>query len=245
MLATDDIEQIRVANSSLSERVSSALEGYLWSLDFANPSAARDGLLDFVPTLTAQYGQVAASLAADWYEEQRAASGAVGRFAAALAPSVPNDTVQGTVRYLAGHLWTPTPESIISPLLLAADKYVKQPGRDTISHNARREGVRWARVPTGAKTCSFCLMVASRDAVYVSERAATRGRGGGAYHGHCDCQAVRISSKDDYPENYLPDNYYEMYKDARDEAASDDVGDIAAALRRIHPDAVNDGVHTH
>lgn len=245
MVARDDIEQVRAANSELSKRVKDTLEAFVRSLDFTRPEMVRDALLEFMPVLTAQYGSVAASIAAEWYQEQRAADGAVGRFRMALAANVPADAVESKVRYLAKHLWTPTPEAIIGPLLTAADKYVKQPGRATMALNAKREGVAWARVPTGAKTCTWCLILASRDAVYVSERSAKTGKDGEHYHGDCDCQAVRIGSSRDYPPGYLPDNYYDMYQSARDEAGSNDVKDIAAAFRRLHPDAVNDGVHTH
>lgn len=244
MVDRQALEQFRAANAGLSRLVQAELEDLLRSLDFSRPEAVRDALLEVMPVLTAQYGQDAAVLAAEWYEDQRLASGATGRFTASLAPEVPEGAVQAKVRYIAGGLWTPNPELIIGPMLLAADKYVKQPGRDTIRRNAGREGVKWARVPTGAKTCSFCLMIASRDAAFVSERSASRGSDGGSYHGDCDCQAVRIASKDDYPEDYLPDNYYEMYEAARKEAGSGDIKDIAAAMRRLFPGSVNDGVPT-
>lgn len=238
------LEEYRSANSELSERVQDAVRDFVSSLDLNKPDLARDALLEFTPALTAQYGDVAAVLAADYYEEMRAASGVAGRFSASLASAVPTAAVGAQTRYLAGHLWTPTPEAILGPLLTSMDKYTKQPGRDTIAVNAKREGARWARVPSGAKTCSWCLMLASRDAVYVSRQSAGGG-GGDSYHGDCNCQPVRIGRNDDYPEGYLPEGYYEKYMAARDEATSGDLNDIAAAMRRLHPDLVTDGVHTH
>jgi hypothetical protein len=244
MVARKDLEEFRAANGELSRRVRETLEAFFHSLDLSRPEQARDALLEFMPTLTAQYGSVAATLAAEWYEEMRSESGAGGSFRASLAPSVPAARVEGKVRSLADALWTPTPESILGSLLLSADKYVKQPGRDTTALNARREGARWARVPTGAKTCSWCLILASRDAVYLTKKSAAKGDGG-SYHGLCDCQAVRMASPDDYPPGYLPDNYYDMYQISRDAAGSGDIKDIAAAMRREFPGHVTDGVHTH
>ncbi|MDQ5862547.1 MAG: hypothetical protein M3536_09840, partial [Actinomycetota bacterium] len=212
-------------------------------LNLSNPAAVRDALLEFLPVLTAQYGDVAATLAADWYDEARAASGASGRFRAITAPGVPTEAVEAKVRFLAGHLWTPDPAAILGGLRVAADKYVKQPGRDTMASNAKREGVRFARVPSGSKTCSWCLVLASRDAVYLSKKSA--GGDGHKYHGKCDCVVTRIAKASDYPEGYLPDDYYAMYQAARKDAQSGDIKDIAASFRRIHPDSVNDGVHTH
>lgn len=238
------LEQYRSNNSELSALVRDAFERFFLSLDLDKPDIARDALLEFLPALTAQYGDVAAALAAEWYEEMRGASGAVGKFTASLAAPVPAAAVESQIRYLAGHLWTPTPEAILGPLRTSVDKYVKQPGRDTIARNATREGARWARVPSGKKPCSWCLILASRDAVYVSRESAGGG-GGDSYHGDCNCQPVRIGAGDDYPEGYLPEDYYEKYMAARDEAASTDLNDIAAAMRRLHPDLVTDGVHTH
>lgn len=243
MVERDSLERFRLANRTLSESVRAALESFFRSLDLSKPDVARDALLEFLPALTEQYGAVAATMAADWYEELRGASGAAGRFQAVTARSVPTEAVEAKVRYLSGHLWTPEPATMLGGLLTAADKYVKQPGRDTIAHNAKREGVRFARVPTGAKTCSWCLTLASRDAVYLSKKSA--GGDGHKYHGACDCVATRIGKESDYPEGYLPDNYYSMYQAARKESGSGDIKDISAALRRLYPDAVNDGVHTH
>jgi len=262
MVSQADIEQFRAANSQLSKLVRAALEAFFGSLDLSKPENARDALLEFMPVLTAQYGDVAATLAAEYYDEMRAASGAAGRFRALTTTGVPADAVAAKVRYLAGHLWTPEPAAILGGLLTAADKYVKQPGRDTIAKNAKREGVSYARVPQGAKTCAFCLVLASRDAVYHSKKSAgDLGRGvGDRFHGDCDCAVVRIAKPSDYPSDYLPDGHYEMYSDA----AKDDGPEVRAfldslpaddknrqlkaavfSMRRLHPDVVRDGIHSH
>lgn len=243
MVANSDLEEFRQANTALAALVRGEVEDLFRSLNLSRPEAARDALLELVPVLVQEYGQAAAGLAAEWYEEQRVASGAVGVFRARLAPSVPAEAVQAQVRYQAGHLWTPTPEAALSALLTSVDKFVKQPSRDTMASNAKREGVRYARVPRGSKTCSFCLTLASRDAVYTSKKSA--GGDGNDYHGDCNCVVTRIGSNEDYPADYLPENYYEMYQAARDEAGSSSLNDITAAMRRLHPDAVRDGVHAH
>lgn len=260
MVDRESLERFRLANTILSQMVRAELEAFFRSLNLTNPEAARNALLEFMPILTSQYGSVAASLAAEWYEEQRGASGASGRFQALSAASVPAVAVEAKVKYLAGHLWSPEPGGMLGGLLVAADKYVKQPGRDTVAYNAKREGVRWARVPTGSKTCSFCLVLASRDAVYLSKESAKYDSSGEKYHGKCDCQPMRIGKASDYPEDYLPDNYFEMYsKAANDDSpeakafvaslAPDDkhkqIKAAAFSLRRLYPDAVKDAVHTH
>lgn len=247
-MADPIIEAQRAASAGLSKLVRDELAGFFGSLDLSKPDAVRDALLEFVPLLVSEYGSVAESLALDYYDEMRAASGAAGSFrAVAGASRIPAAAVEAKVRYLAGHLWTPEPAAMLGGLLAATDKYVKQPGRDAIAFNARREGVRWARVPQGSRTCAFCLLVASRDAVYLTKRAAGDRRNtgkGDAFHGLCDCAVVRIAKPSDYPTDYLPDDYLGMYEDAAKNADSGSVKDIAAKMRELYPDRLTDG-HVH
>lgn len=249
MVARESIERHRASAADLSELVAAELAAYFAALDLSRPEAVRDALLEFMPLLIAEYGQTAQALAMEWYEQLRFESGPSTGFlvAAPLVASITPERVEAKVRYLAGKLWTPDPRSILAGLTLAADKYVKQYGRDTIASNADRDGASWARVPTGSKTCAWCLILASRDAVYLSEQTALTRADGDRYHGFCDCEAVPIWGPDDYPEGYLPDDYYDMYRAAREAAGSGHMKDIAAALRREFPDAVNDGIfaHTH
>lgn len=247
MAARESIEQYRVSAAELSDLVAAELAAYFAALDLSRPESVRDALLEFLPLLIAEYGELSAALAMEWFDQLRFESGQTAAFLAAapLAASVTPERVEAKVRYLAGQLWTPEPEKILSGLTKASDKYVKQFGRDTIASNAERDGATWARVPTGAKTCAWCLILASRDAVYLSEETALTRADGDRYHGFCDCQAVPIWGPDDYPEGYLPDDYYDMYRTARDAAGSGDMKDIAAALRREFPEAVNDGVFGH
>ena len=68
----------------------------------------------------------------------------------------------------------------------------KGSGRARWAYRGGRAGggrqIRWARVPQGEETCDFCLMLASRGFVYVSEESAQ------GYEGHvhrgCDCIVV-------------------------------------------------------
>lgn len=50
-----------------------------------------------------------------------------------------------------------------------------------------KKAIRFARVPSGSETCVFCLMLASRGAVYTSAISAGEWN---HYHSHCDCRIV-------------------------------------------------------
>lgn len=246
MVVRADLERQRQNNAELSSLVTGQLAEFFRSLDLSVPALARDALIAFAKGLVARYGPVAESMAVQWYDEQRLAAGARGTFRATSAPlSIPADAVEAKVRYLAGHLWTPTPENMLAPLSSSVDKYVKQPGRDAIQWNARRERVRWARVPTGQKTCAFCLVMASRDAVYLSERSAGSKKFGpeNEFHGECDCEVVRIAGDEDYPVGYIPHDLYDIYDIGADKAGTrSDIKAIVYDLRRRFPDRFTDGV---
>ena len=61
---------------------------------------------------------------------------------------------------------------------------------ETIIANVGRDkakGVRFARVTTGRETCTFCLMLASRGAVYHTRKTAGDFK---SFHRGCDCKVV-------------------------------------------------------
>lgn len=235
MPSRSEVEALRSANAELSRLVQAELADFYASMPDASPEAVRDALLEFVPALVAEYGDVAAVASAEWFEQVYGGS-------ARLADPLPVEAVQQGVRFAAGHLWTPEPAAIVGLLATQVDKWVKQPGRDTLERAADRHGMRWARVPTGRETCAFCLLLASRDAVYLTERSASKGADGSKYHGDCDCVAVPMNTWDDYPEGYDPQELYDLYSASRDAAGSGDIRDITAAMRREFPDRVRDSV---
>ncbi len=72
---------------------------------------------------------------------------------------------------------------------LARDQVARR-ANETTSHNVGRDskkGARFARVPMGAHTCEFCMMLASRGFVYHTKETAGEF---GHYHGDCRCKVV-------------------------------------------------------
>jgi hypothetical protein len=224
-----DVEVLRSASSGLVLLAKRDLEAFWASLDLSRPEAARDALLEFLPALTETYGEAAATVAADWYDEVRAAAGVRGSFAADMAGPVPVEKVQARTRFAAGHLFTDRPDAMLGFLTTeVVSKYVLQPGRDTIARSAARDGAVWARVPTGAETCAFCLMLASRGFVYESEGSAgSRSK----FHGDCDCAVVPDWSDDPRLDGYNPDALYAKYQEARSASAGKSTSSILSELR--------------
>lgn len=233
-----DLTEYRDATADLSLAAELELQDLFNTLSGQSPEVIRDTLLRVAPVLTAQYGQAAAAVAADWYE-----ANGVGR--ASVAKPVKTSEVTERVRYRAGHLWTPTAAVTLTSLMMDADEFIKRPARATIRESAFRNRQRWVRVPQGAKTCAFCLMLASRSAewMYLTRQSAgDQGKGvGDRYHGKCDCAVVMASEPADVP--WDPDPFFAIYRTATEVTGSrSDTTAILKFIRREFPDAVTDSV---
>lgn len=185
MASLVQMEEFRRANERVAELARRDLEAFFGTLDLTRPELARDTLLEFVPVLIAQYGDLAASVAAEWFDELRAEAKVRGRFRAVGAAAVPAAQAEASVRWAASHLFTEAPSGMLAPLSGAVVKMVLEPSRNTVIDMTARDprGVGWQRNarPTA---CDFCLMLMGRGGVYRSERTASF-----ASHGACHCTA--------------------------------------------------------
>lgn len=217
------VEQFRTALGQISGAAKRDLDRLLLALNPDNPDEALAALLEYMPALADTYGEAAAALAAEWFDELADAEGPA-RFRAVPSPTVAREVIEAKVRYAAGGLFGAN-LNMAGLLAIALDKYVKQPARDTVTRNASRANARWARVPTGASTCAFCLMLASRGFDFHEHDAGT-------FHGDCDCQVVPSWADDPGLEGYDPDALYDVYEAARRAAGSGNPRDILAEMRR-------------
>lgn len=169
--------EYREANRALVTLAQRDLRDFWSALNLAgDPARIRNAVLEFFPELLTQYGDVAALLGADWYDMLRDAPPSAASFRAALARPADAEQAVSTARWALGPLFQPTPdtESALSALMGATQRLVLQPGRDTVWDSAATDSFRVgvARVPSGVTTCKFCVMLASRGAVYRSEISA-------------------------------------------------------------------------
>lgn len=169
----------------------------------ANPEASiaeiRSFANDAMAGLSQVYGEAAATLAANWYDEQAA-------LAHVKLPSAITEVTYDAeqIKKVAHYQATKLTKGDIDGFLDACSEYmennVKQSLNDTIMANAKRDkdkGVRFARVTTGAETCAFCYMLSSRGAVYHSRQTAGEFN---HYHRRCDCKVVPGFETDPYAE---------------------------------------------
>lgn len=135
--------------------------------------------------------------------------------------------VDEKVRFFARDLIEGNTASFTRNVTDLTSYYVKRSAYENMVENCWRNDVRWARVPSGRETCSFCFMLSSRGFVYGSERKASQKKEGGAYHQNCDCIATpgfEGLDPDTQVEGYQPSEMYE-----RLEACATTIGEKASA----------------
>ena len=191
--------------SELSERMGGRLAQRLTALEWADYDEALAEAVRLVQGACSASAEEAAYIAAEFYDGLRASQ--TGRRMGALADAVYNpDATEGAVEAFArqaGADHAAFAEKCASRL----DYEVRRSANGCLASNARRDPKRprWARVPDGAETCEWCIMLASRGFVYSSEDAAE--------HSHANCQCVVMPGWGDDPEveGYDPDYYKDCY----------------------------------
>jgi hypothetical protein len=176
------------------------LASFWASLNVAgSPIGVRDALLAFFPELVQSYGDAAAFLAADFYDELRGNAPSASRFRAIVSSPPAAAQTEGSARWGLGPLFLPdpVPGQALANLSGSLQRLVLQSGRSTIIESANRDPARWgfARVAIG-KTCKWCLMLAGRGFVYGSEESAG---GFNDWHDDCNCVVIPAQSVSDVP----------------------------------------------
>jgi hypothetical protein len=210
------LKQFEQANDGIATLVERDLLAFLASLDPARPDAVKLDLFEFVPVLIAQYGDIAATVAADWFDELRATEGVTGRFRAPLAPLVPDEVVNGRLGFATrpdGPLFSGAFDTLTTFTAMIANEYALQPGRDTVMQAAHKDKAAYARVPEPG-ACKFCLMLASRGFVYSKSTVGDSKK----FHGKCRCNAMPVwdETKARVEYGYDPDALYDQYRALRD-----------------------------
>lgn len=145
------------------------------TLDLSDAREATRLLIPAVRDVVGTYNDLSASVAADYYDEARAAAGAPGRFSATPAGPLPTEQVDALTRWAVTPLWAEQARLAVALVRLAggAQRLIRRAERDTITSNVRRDRAspRYVRVPR-ADACAFCLMLGSRGPVYDSPEAA-------------------------------------------------------------------------
>lgn len=135
---------------------------------------------DGYPGIVDPYHQLAAEMAADWFEQSDDNSDYIASVADPLEP----DRLAGSVEW-ALHVG----EGAAGLALLAGSlqRCVFDGARDTTILNTANTRARWA-VMASPDCCDYCSMLGARGAVYASQETAEAAIAG--FHDNCKCVAV-------------------------------------------------------
>lgn len=147
-----------------------------------------DALAAGLPEVIGAYALGSSALAADYYDESRAAYAVRGRFTA--EPVIPDRAEKirraslWVVKPLLDATITQTTESRVAEVVQIE---VARAHRETVRENTHRDPqtVGWKRITRG-DGCKFCLFLAARGAVYRKSTARF------AAHENCNCTAAPV-----------------------------------------------------
>lgn len=159
--------------------------------------------------ITQTYGEQAAYAAADYLFQQRSLDESLaGLEYPEVASPVDFEQAKSSYRYatwLKEYSEDPAERDVAKDKLMGVlQRLVAAPARRTVEMGVARAGTRYARLPEPG-ACDFCLMLASRGAVYsaktvVGGRATTERRKYGVkigdvakYHDNCRCLGIEVS----------------------------------------------------
>lgn len=180
----------RQAQLGLTRLLLRDLRGLRRLIDPVRLQATVPTWIEAVTVLVARYSEVAATLAADFYDGEREAAGMPGTFTVPLADPPPDEQADTSLRWATKDLW-PRGEVVATvaqrePMNVrleaamgkadgATQKLVADRGRATLRQavKADPQAVAYARA-AALGACSFCKLMASRGAVYATAESAGR-----------------------------------------------------------------------
>ena len=195
----------------VSEQARRKLADALSQIDYTQDVATiRNAVIAVMQPACGASAQVAAQLAADFYDGLRVRFGVVDDFEAEPQSLRIPDATDGAVRAFAQDLVEEKPlGDFIGKCVDRIDYETRRAANECVAYNAKKDPKkpRWARVPAGAETCMWCIMLASRGFAYLSEESASHS------HAHCDCRIVPSwDKKNPAVQGYDPALYYDMWK---------------------------------
>ena len=218
MISSAEFASYNRAVARIGDKAASDVESSVLAWCRANASASvaekREAAKLIMDGYIQGYDDIAAEFAAEWYDHRAQKSGVALDQAITMTTYKP-ESVDDVARYQAKKL----AKGGDAEFAKACGEYARNDAfrslNETIIANVGRDrdkGARFARVPTGFETCTFCLMLASRGAVYHTRKSAGEWK---HFHRGCDCKVVPSFERDPYAEvveGVKPRELQERYK---------------------------------
>ena len=208
--------QVNALSADAQEKLMRVLSRIEWTP--GNIAECRAIVVEAMQAVMPGYTALAAQASADLYDAVREAS--VGEALGAVAESgYSPEATDGAVRAGVQKIVDGKAVEVFNDYVLQrADYEIRRAANYCITANGARDPLKpkYARVPTGAETCDFCLMLASRGFVYHSVSSAAVDH----THFSCDCRVIQGYPGDEV-EDYDPRSIYDRWQDAIDAKAKE------------------------
>lgn len=173
--------QVNALSADAQEKLMRVLSRIEWTPD--NIAECRATVVEAMQAVMPWYTALSAQASADLYDAVREAS--VGEALGAVAesgyrPEATDGAIRAGVQKIVDGKAV---EAFNDYVLQRADYEIRRAANYCVTANGARDPLKpkYARVPTGAETCDFCLMLASRGFVYHSTSSAA------VDHTHASC----------------------------------------------------------
>lgn len=193
MISSDEFAAYNRAVARIGDKAASEVESSVlaWCRDNASATVAekREAAKLIMDGYIQGYDDIAAEFAAEWYDHRAEKSGIKLDQAITMTTYSP-ESVDEVARYQAKKLLNGDDAAFAKACGEYARNDLFRSLNETIIANVGRDkdkGARFARIPTGFETCTFCMMLASRNAVYHTRKTAGEFK---HFHRHCDCKVV-------------------------------------------------------
>ena len=178
--------QVEVASNDAKNYIQAITDAYKIAYPEASVADIRNYTLDAIKDAVNVFGGQSMLVANDFFEEIARQEGV--SVETDFYSTFDFDKATSKVHYLAKEIVNGDIEIFNGKVQDLTAFYVKREAFCNLAKNYMKNGLRYARVPSGKETCAFCFMLASRGFVYWSEEEA--GGDGHKYHSNCDCIIV-------------------------------------------------------
>ena len=218
MISAEEFREYNRGAAEIGDGAASAVEqrvlGWCRSHKDATVAEKREAAKLIMEGFVQAYDDKAAEFASQWYDYRAEQGGARLKQAVTMTVYEPG-SVDDVARYQAKKLAKEGDAAFARACGEFARNDAFRSLNETIIANVGRDrdkGAMFARVPTGTETCTFCLMLASRGAVYHTRKTAGEW---GRFHRGCDCKVVPSFEGDpdaELVQGAKPRELYERYK---------------------------------
>ncbi len=226
MPTPDEVNDFQQAIDDVQALMVAALVAHWIENVEGDPAEAVDSLRQFILDIVTEYGQAAAAVAIDFYDSVRPA----GSPPFSPIPSVRDELVgDGTLNWVTDPLLTESWQDALDRGAAAIQKAAMQAAIETIGEATEQDplDVKYARWPGNPDPCAWCVLRASRGAIYWSESTAERGD-----HIKCGCKITPIFPGEPLPYQRKP--YMAQYLAGADVADGPGRKALLSAMRKAN-----------